>query len=84
MIVHHSFTRIQGQIGIREGRHTFKFCGHCGYWLRGETNNIKQHFKHFHDGNDHGWLKYGEMPNLHWYSNLKEHFENPEIKLVLR
>ena len=74
MLVHHSFKRIQDKIGIREGRHTFKFCGHCGYRLRGEDSYLKNHFKRFHDSKEHFWLKHGEMPKSNWYTNMADHF----------
>ena len=83
MIVHHLFKRIRDQISIREGRHTFKFCGQCGYKLRGESDYLKNHNKRFHESRDHHWLKYGEIPKSNWYTNLAAHFENPEIKLEL-
>ena len=84
MIVHPLFNKIRDQISIREGRNTFKFCGQCGYKLRGEINYIKNHFKRFHECRDHHWLKHGEIPKSNWYTNLTAHFENPEIKLELR
>ena len=74
MIVHCLFNRIQDKIGIRIGRNTYKFCDHCGYRLRGERDYLINHYKRFHDGHNHEWLNYGEMPKSNWYTNLTDHF----------
>ena len=81
MIVHSSFKRIRDQIGIRIGRTTYKFCNHCGYRLRGERDYLINHYKSFHEGHNHEWLKYGEIPKNNWYTNLTDHFENPKVEL---
>ena len=59
-----------------------KFCALCGYQMIGEGGRLKKHCNIYHDGENNGFLKYGEIPPKPIYINFDKYLEGSAEHLV--
>ena len=48
----------------------YRFCATCGHQMIGEGGRLKKHCKVYHEDENNGFLKYGEIPPKPIYLNF--------------
>ena len=71
---------MNGTTLIGDGRRK-KFCARCGEMMRGDASSLKRHCKRQHDGMNHGFLQFGQLPQKSKYSNFPLFLQDPSIPL---